>query len=159
MAAFKKNYKDINDTMRHIRLQVEESVPFANKFLRKCKDPNDLYFCLKPYLKYKKDPPGVELLQSLPTLIKNNFFGQSGMGDCDCFTIGVVSLCMVQKWPGAKIWIKLAGRNKAYPVHIWSGVTYKGKEYPLDMTNKIPGIERPYPYIQKLEVKKLLTGK
>jgi hypothetical protein len=152
MATFKKNYKDIDDTMRHIRLQVEESLPFARRFIGRCKDPNDLYFKLKPYLKYRKDPPGVELLQSLPTLIKNNFYGASGSGDCDCFTIAAVACCLVQRWPGAEIWIKLAGRNKAYPVHIWSGVTYKGKEYPMDLTNRIPGYERRYPYVQTLRV-------
>lgn len=153
----KKRYKDINDTLQHIRLQIEESKPFARQFMPRCKNPNDLFFKLKPYLKYKHDPRGTELLQSLPTLIKKNYYGVSGSGDCDCFTIAAVACCLIQNWPGAKVWIKLAGRRKDYPVHIWSGVTYKGKEYPIDFTNRIPGIERPYPYVQKLAVKKLLT--
>jgi len=159
MAVLKKKYKDINDTMRHIRLQIEESRNFARSFVPRCKTPADVFFYLKPYLKYKRDPRGTELLQSFPTLINNNYYGISGAGDCDCFTIAAVAACMAQRWPGAEVWIKLAGRNKQYPVHIWSGVDYKGQSHALDLTNPIPNYERKYPYIQKLIVNKKLINK
>ena len=155
MATIKKRYKDINDTLRHIRLQVNEGIPYAYNNVPQFKDPTRLFNWLKPRLTYKLDPRGVELLQSLPTLMENNFYGVSGSGDCDCFSIGVLSICCAQNWPGAKIWVKLAGRKRnAPPVHIWTGVTINGIEYPLDMTNRIPHKERYYPYVQKLNFKK-----
>jgi hypothetical protein len=155
MAVLKKNYKDINDTLKHIRLQIEESLPFTLSYCPKFKDPYTLFLWLKPQLKYRKDPSDTELLQSFPTMMRRNFYGIPGTGDCDCFSIGAVSCCLIQNWNNCKIWIKLAGRNKFCPVHIWSGVTINGKDYPLDFTNRLPGVERDYPYIQKIEVKKL----
>ena len=149
----KKRYNDINDTLRHIRLQVEDGRNFAREFVPSFNTPETLFFWLKPYLNYKLDPKGVELLQSFPTLILNNFYGIPGAGDCDCFTIAQVSACMVQNWPGAKLFIKLAGRNPVYPSHIYGGVDFKGREIILDLTNKVPGYERYYPHVQKLYIK------
>lgn len=153
MAVLKKRYKDLNEVMRYIRLQVEESIPFAQSFVPQSSDPVALFHWLKPYLHYRKDPPGVELLQSFPTLIKNNYYEKSGTGDCDCFTIAMISACAVQNWKGSRIWIKLAGRNKFTAVHIWSGVDYKGKETALDLTNPVPAYERDYQYVQKIYLK------
>jgi hypothetical protein len=148
----KKRYSNINDTLRHLRLQVEESLNFAQNYVPSFSSPVELFLWLKPQLKYKNDPKGVELLQSMPTLIKNNFYGVSGMGDCDCFTIAMLASCMVQNWRG-KNFIILAGRNKFTPVHIWSGVDLNNNNYNLDLTNAIPNKVRDYPYTQKLYVK------
>jgi hypothetical protein len=153
MAVLKKRYKDLNDTMRHIRLQVEESLPFAAEYVPNLPDPVALFHWLKPKLKYRKDPPGVELLQSFPTLMRNNYYGVPGTGDCDCFSIAVLAACAVQPWTGARQWVKLAGRNKREAVHIWTGITWKGKDYALDMTNQLPLQEREYQYVQKFYVK------
>ncbi len=148
----KQRYKNINDTLRHLRLQVEESLPFASKYVPNFRSPVDLFLWLKPQLIYKNDPKGVELLQSMPTLLKNNYYGVSGMGDCDCFTISCLASCMVQNWSG-KCFIILAGRNKFTPVHIWSGIDIGSNTYNLDLTNKIPNKVRDYPYTQKLYIK------
>lgn len=155
MAVLKKKYHSLNETLQCIRLQIEESKNFAFKFCPKLSNPISLFLWLKPMLVYKNDPNNTELLQSFPTLIKKNFYGISGAGDCDCFTIAAVSACMVQNWPDAKIYIKLVGRNKSTPSHIYSGVEIKGKEYNLDLTNKRPLIERPYRYKQKIFLKDL----
>ena len=150
----KKKYLTLNDTLNHIRLKVQESIPFCSAFVPNSNSPENLFLWMKPFLTYRKDPDGIELLQSAETLIKNNYWGVSGMGDCDCFSIFCISACMVQGWKGKKIWIKLAGRNKTSPVHIWSGVDINGKEYAMDLTNNVPNFERPdYQYIQKLYLK------
>jgi hypothetical protein len=149
----KKNYKNINDTLRHLRLQFEESLNFANSYVPKFSDPVQLFLWLKPQLKYRNDPKNTELLQSFPTLILNNFYGIPGTGDCDCFTIAALASCAVQKWNDKKLYIILAGRNKFTPVHIWSGVELSGENYPLDFTNAIPGKVRPYAYTQKMYLK------
>jgi len=153
MAQLKKRYKDLNEVLSYIRLQVEESIPFAAGYCPQSSDPVSLFHWMKPRLKYRKDPPGVELLQSFPTLMNNNYYGSPGTGDCDCFTIAMIAACAVQNWPGSRIWIKLSGRNKLTAVHIWSGVDYKGKEIALDLTNPIPTYERDYQYIQKIYLK------
>ena len=155
MGVLKKNYKDLNDCLRHLRFQIEDSRTFAKNFVPKFKTPIDFFLWLKPYLNYKLDPGDTELLQSFQTLIKNNYNGGSGLGDCDCFTIAQTASCIEQKWPGAKLWIKLAGRNKTHARHIYGGVDYQGREIVLDFTNKLPGVERFYPYVQKIYIKKL----
>ena len=151
----KKRYSDLDDTLKHIRLQVEYSIPFARKFVPQFNSPESLFFWLKPYLVYREDPRGVELLQSFPTLIANNFYGISGAGDCDCFTIAQTASCMVQNWHGARLWIKLTGRSPFAARHIYGGVDINGKEMALDLTNKIPLKERYYPYTQKLYINSL----
>ena len=151
----KKRYNDLDDTLKHIRLQIEESIPFAQTFVPKFSNPQSLFIWLKPYLNYREDPRGVELLQSFPTLIQSNFYGIPGAGDCDCFTIAQTAACMVQDWNNCQLWIKLTGRSPFAARHIYGGVDINGKEIALDLTNKIPGKERYYPYIQKLYIKPL----
>jgi hypothetical protein len=153
MAVLKTRYKNLDDTMRHIRLQVNDGIPWAHENIPTFADPIVFYHWFRPLCKYRKDPPGVELLQSLPTLITNNFYGVPGTGDCDCFSIAVLTCCAVQPWNGARQWVKLAGRNKREAVHIWTGVTWNGKDYALDMTNPLPLQERDYQYIQKFYLK------
>ena len=127
MAVLIKRYENLNDVLRHIRLQIEESIPFAQSFTPQFNSPVDLFHWLKPQLHYRKDPQGKELLQSFPTLMVNNFYGIPGTGDCDCYSIAMCSATAVQQWKNKKIWIKLAGRNKHQAVHIWSGVDIDGK--------------------------------
>ena len=150
MAQLKKKYVDINDTLRHIRLQVKEGLPWARHNVPYMINPVDLYYWLRIRTHYVLDPDGVELLQSADTLMtENNFHGVPGSGDCDCFTILTLTALNVQKWKG-KPWIKLAGRSKQYPVHIWAGIDYKGEEIAMDLTEKKAGQERKYPYVQKI---------
>jgi len=151
MATLKKRYVDINDTLRHIRLQVKHGIPWAYDNIPQTINPIDLYYWMRIRTKYKLDPDGVELLQSADTLMDNNFHGISGAGDCDCFSILTLTAIHSQKWSkNAKPWIKLAGRSKDNPVHIWAGVDYHNEEIAMDLTNRKPREERKYKYIQKL---------
>lgn len=146
----KKKYVDINDTLRHIRLQVKEGIPWAEDNVPLFINPVDLYYWLRIRTHYKLDPDGIELLQSADTLMSDaNYHGTPGCGDCDCFSILTLTALNVQKFKG-KPWIKLAGRSKEYPVHIWAGIDYKGEEIALDLTERKPGQERKYPYVQKI---------
>lgn len=154
MAQLKKKYVDINDTLRHIRLQVKEGEQWAKKNVPYFINPVEMYYWLKVRTTYKNDPEGIELLQSAPTLFEANYWGTPGAGDCDCFSIATLTALNKQKWK-APMWIKLAGRSKSYPVHIWAGTDYKGEEIALDLTNKKPKEERNYPYIQKIYFNKL----
>lgn len=145
----KKKYKDINDTLKHIKIQILDSTDFA---LSKCpafKDPEQLFYWLKSKTSYKSDPPNVELLQTLPTLLSGGYWGYPG-GDCDCLTISTISLCIAQGWKD--ISIVLVGREKTNPVHIYTIIKWKGSRKVLDLTNKQYNKERSYPLIQELPV-------
>lgn len=152
MIEFKRKYKDINDTLRHIRLQVLQSMPYIRETSPGFNHPADLYRYLKDRTTYKNDPRGVELLQRADTLLNGDYWGTPGAGDCDCFTICALAFCNYEGWP---MWIKLAGRDKAGPVHIWSGVKFNGQDIALDLTEKQIGQERTYPYVQKLSFQRL----
>jgi len=149
MAELRKPYKDINDTMKHIKIQIVDSLPYAEN-CPKFSTPADCFYWLKDKVVYKNDPKGTELLQSLPTLLENNYHNISGAGDCDCFTIAIVSLLIANEFKNIKIC--LVGRSRNMPVHIYCVVYVKGKRNVLDLTNKKPNQERPYSYIQELPV-------
>jgi hypothetical protein len=145
----KKKYKDINDTLRHIKIQIVDGTDYA---LSKCpafKDPEELFYWLKNKTRYKSDPKNVELLQTLPTLLNGEFWGYPG-GDCDCLTISTITLMIAQNWKN--ISIVLVGRDKSNPVHIYTIIKWKGQRKVLDLTNKDYNKERTYPYIQELPV-------
>ena len=105
---------------------------------------------LKSITTYRNDPPGVELLQSVPTLLGNNYWGVPGAGDCDCFSILVLTCCLVNGWNNQEI--ILAGRSKLAPVHIWTRVKYNGTWYDTDLTQSFINSVRPYKYTQTLKV-------
>ena len=148
----KKKYVDINDTLRHIRVQVMHSIPFAREVCPDFQNPAQLFSWLKARTTYKNDPRGVELLQSMQTLFNGDYHGTPGAGDCDCFTIAALACMHVQQWPGP-LWIKIAGRDRSAPVHIWAGLDFKGKPFALDLTEKQPDKERSYPFVQKIYYK------
>lgn len=150
MINFKRKYKDINDTLQHIRLQVYQSIPYAAQVVPEFLHPVDLFRWMKDRTQYKNDPHDTELLQTMKTLFEGNYWGIPGAGDCDCFTIATLAACQVQGWP---CWVKIAGRDKIAPVHIWAGVNWNGQDIPLDMTEKQPGRERVYKYVQKINFK------
>jgi len=138
-----------------MRLQIAEGLPWAIENCPNFTNAAQLYYWLQPRLVYKHDPEGVELLQSLPTLLTSaNYWGKPGAGDCDCFTLGFLTIFCASNIPG-RAWIKLAGRNKSYPVHIWGGVDVNGEEIALDFTERKFNKEREYPYIQKIYFKPL----
>lgn len=145
----RKPYKDINDTLRHIRLQVMESIPFAEEVCPQFDTPGDLFRWMKDRVVYRLDPEGVELVQTMQTMWNGDYWGTPGAGDCDCFTVATLACCYIQDWKGP-LWIKLAGRTRQGPVHIWSGLQWQGHEYALDLTNRQPAQERPYKYVQRL---------
>jgi transglutaminase-like putative cysteine protease len=150
MAVLIVPYTDINATMRGIRQQVIDSLEFCVNEMPRFDDPEQMFKALKNMVTYKNDPPGTELLQSVPTLFKNNYWGISGAGDCDCFSILVLSMCVAHGWNKQEI--ILAGRSKLMPVHIWTVVYVDGKRYSMDLTNAYCNLERNYKFIQVLPV-------
>lgn len=150
MAVIKVPYTDINATMRGIRTQVVDSLSFCVNEMPTFDNPEQMFKALRNMTTYKNDPPNVELIQSVPTLFNENYWGIRGAGDCDCFTVLVLSMCCAHGWNEQEI--VLVGRSKLAPVHIWSTVKYNGKRYSMDLTNPYFNIERKYKFIQRLPV-------
>jgi hypothetical protein len=150
MAVLVTPYTDINATMKGIRVQVIDSIAWTCDNLPKFSNPEQMFNQLKSMVTYRNDPPGVELLQSVPTLFKENYWGIAGAGDCDCFSILVLTACICNGWNDQRI--ILAGRSKLAPVHIWTEVKYNGKWYSMDLTQPFVNSTRDYKFTQKLYV-------
>jgi hypothetical protein len=150
MAVLITPYTNINATMRGIRTQVIDSLDYCANKMPVFDNPQQMFDNLKLMVTYKNDPQGVELLQSVPTLFEENYWGKSGSGDCDCFSILVLSMCAVHGWKNQQI--VLAGRSKLAPVHIWTRVKYDNVWYDLDLTQPHFNTTRKYKFVQYLNV-------
>lgn len=147
----KKKYKSLDDTLKHLKLQVIESVPFAEQVCPKFDNPEELFYWLKGKLKYKNDPAGTELLQTMQTMFRGHYWGVPGWGDCDCFVITTLACMIVQGWD--EISIALVGRKRAAPVHIYTIIDWNGERQVFDLTNRDYNHERDtYNYIQEIFV-------
>ena len=89
-------YQDINQTLKGIHRQVCDSLDYCVNNMPVYKDPVAMFYGLKPLIKYKNDPPGVELLQTVPTLFENNFHGTPGAGDCDALYLPICEIWQVE---------------------------------------------------------------
>ena len=58
----KKAYKDINETLSCIRLQVRDGMEWAARNCPTFNNSAELYYYLMDRVKYKHDPPDTELL-------------------------------------------------------------------------------------------------
>ncbi len=143
-------YNNLNQTLEGIRTQVLDSLEFCAFDMPEFNNPTDMFNSLRLMTTYHNDPNGTELLQSVQTLFDNNYWGISGAGDCDCFTILTLAMCVVHQWNDNEI--VLVGRNKKKAVHIYSAVIVKGKRYTLDLTNPYINMERDYKYKQIMPV-------
>ena len=150
MAVLITPYTDINATMRGIRTQVIDSLNYCASEMPIFETPEQMFNNLKNMVIYKNDPEGVELLQTVPTLFNANYWGISGAGDCDCFSILVLSMCAVHKWNEQQI--VLAGRSKLAPVHIWTRVKHNNKWFDMDLTQPYFNTTRKYKFLQYINV-------
>jgi hypothetical protein len=148
MAVGVYKYKNLNDTLHKLRSQVIDGLQYAAEEQPNFSSPEQMFNYYKLRTRYKKDPKGKELFQTLPTLMENNYHGVPGTGDCDCFTIaGLTSTLVKFDYPTG---IVLVGRNKRIPVHIYQYIdTDDGRKY-FDLTNKVYDYERYYPYRQEI---------
>lgn len=146
MAVDKVEYIDINQVLKALRTQIIDSLDYCVNELPQFRTPEQLFKFCKGVTHYHLDPKGVEMIQSVPTLFENNYWGKSGSGDCDCYTVLTIALCIANGWNDN--YIVLVGRKKIAPVHVYSAVKVNGKMYTLDLTNPYIDIEREYKYRQ-----------
>lgn len=147
-------YKNINHTLKNLKVQVIDSIPYAKEIVPQFNHPEELFYWLKQNTIYRNDPKNIELLQTMQTMFEGGYPGyKPGEGDCDCFVISMLASSIVQgpKWRNLEV--TLAGRDKIAPVHIWSGIIFDGKYYAMDLTQPDFDSERYYPLTQDLKFK------
>jgi hypothetical protein len=113
--------------------------------------PEQLFYYLSSITSYRDDPPNTELLQSPRSIFEANYWGSPGIGDCDCFTILLISSLLALGYSRNDIEIVLAGRSASIPKHIY----LKLNGIPLDLTNAFYNYERDYPYLQHIPINDL----
>lgn len=142
-------YENLTHTLKCIKLQIQDSIPFADKFIpTNIKSPVELFYFLKENTTYKKDPQGIELIQTFQTLIKNG-----GKGDCDCFTVTALAACYVCDFK--PLYVTIVSNNRFSPTHIYAEVYDRNKAeiLPFDLTNPTYGIERSYKFKQRILIR------
>jgi hypothetical protein len=146
----KERYTNLARTLEAMQIQIEDSLEYARYFTPKGSTPSSLFWLMKQHTVYRHDPPGVELLQSMPTMMENNYWGVRGAGDCDCFTIAAVACCAVEKIP---VRICLVGNTKNSPTHVYAEVKDRGKWVPFDLVAPFYGETKKYRYLSTVYVK------
>lgn len=149
MIQFTQKYKDINDTLYWLIEQSKAHLPYAMS-LPSFDTPQELFETFKFWTKYENDPRDRELIQGLHTLLEENYHGWPGLGDCDCFTCGLISLCWANGFND--LYIVLAGRNPRTPSHIYLMIDHDGESYVMDATEPYFDSERYYPFKQRLKI-------
>lgn len=144
-----KPYENLNDVLKHLKIQVLDSLDFCAQWCPRYSHPRNLFNFLKQHTVYKNDPETIELLMSAQTLISGSHTGQPGAGDCDDFTI--LGLACLLTCGFSDNYIILAGHTRAQPVHIYIKTEYLGKIYTFDLTNRHFNQARHYKYTQTIK--------
>lgn len=133
MAEYKIPYPGVNNSLRHFRVQVIHSLPYAVRNLpRDLKTPEQIFYWCKNKFRYRNDPKLVELFQTVRTLLQNNDIGEPGQGDCDDATILCLTMLLINGFIDCGI--VLAGRSKTNATHIYAYVIDNGNRKLLDLT-------------------------
>jgi len=145
-------YKSLEDVLFQIVKTARKGSNYmARKIPSYIGDAEQLFYYLSSITTYRDDPPNTELLQSPKSLFENNYWGLPGTGDCDCFTILLISSLLGMGASRDDIAIVLAGDTRKTPKHIY--ITYQN--IPMDLTNTYFNYERNYGYLQHIPINQL----
>lgn len=155
MARYKIPYPGLSASLKHLRVQVIHSLPYAVRNLPALNTPEQIFNYCKSRYTFKSDPRGTELFQTVPTLLEDNEIGAPGTGDCDDATIFCLTMLLRSNFRNCGI--VLAGRSNNLATHIYAYVDTdeNGRQY-LDLTtskfNKEGG-QGKYSHRQKIPFK------
>lgn len=144
-----EQYKNIGHTLQMLGVQVRESLDYAEEFVPMDTSAKELFWILRQNVVYVNDPPGVELLQSMPSLFEDNYHGIPGAGDCDCFTITGTACAIVAEIPTRII---LVGDQSSAPTHIYNEVWENGQWKAFDLVNPFYDQTKKYKYKRIIEI-------
>lgn len=150
---YKIPYNSLNDTLEALTIQAMLSVNYCAQKWGTNNSLSRIFTIVKQNTTYVNDPRDVELIQSVPTLIENNYHGIPGAGDCDCFSVFLIALLIANGFQPNQIFIVLQGRTIKTPSHIFIECENKY----LDATENHYNTMRNYPYIQKIKLSKFVV--
>jgi hypothetical protein len=129
---------------------------WANYYQYGKMDAEQIFNHLKTQVHYKEDPKNIELLQSMPSLFLDNYWGKPGTGDCDCFTITACSVLLVC---GFKTGYTIYG-NSRQPSHIAADIFVKkyGRVHSIPFDLCAPHIDTVKNYLWSQEHKLTLDA-
>ena len=142
-------YRNISHTIEMMGRQIEESLDYARDWTPVQTNPKELFWIMRQNLTYKNDPKGIELLQSMPSMMDDNYHGVPGAGDCDCFTIAAIACCKAADIPCR---IVIVGNSAAAPSHVYAEVLDDGVWTPFDLVNPWYGQTKEYAYKKIINV-------
>lgn len=122
-------------------VQIRDSIDFANDFLPARTTSLEIWSILKDNLIYKNDPPGIELLQSFPSLMNDNYWGIPGAGDCDCFVIAALACAKARGIPARAV---IVGNSSNNPTHIYCQMFDGSKYIDFDLVSSTYGTTKAY---------------
>ena len=141
MRTSKTAYKSLRHTIDMMSRQVADSIEFANDFLPARTTCQEIWYILKDNLSYRNDPPGIELLQSFPSLMEDNYWGIPGAGDCDCFTIAALACARARGIPARAV---IVGNSSQAPTHIYCQLFDGSKFIDFDLVSSSYGTTKAY---------------
>jgi len=148
---------NLEQVLGYLLDQVNISVPYCAQKFGTNNNLTEIWTIGKRYLTYHQDDKNIEQIQSVGTLFENNIHGESGHGDCDCFTVFTLAM-LLANWKACNIKrcaIVLQGNSKQVPSHILSAVYTKNNEcIYIDFTEPSYNTVRKYNYMQILQLNK-----
>jgi hypothetical protein len=133
-----------------MREQILDGLHWCYNNLPKFDSPKEMWDWFKLRTKFKSDPKGTELLQTLPSMMNGDYWGETGLGDCDCFSIALATAMSCEGWEN---YITIVSRTKKAPIHIFNEVEWEGERFVMDLTNPYFNMERNnYRYYQTIPV-------
>ena len=146
-----KDHEGLDDVLRHIKIQIIDSIQYACDVVPDFSDPELLFYWLKERITYKSDPTTIELIMTMQTMMDGFRTGVPGAGDCDDFTITALASLYACGFMDNEI--VLSGNDKYNPVHIYCRTNVDGYWFVFDLTENYFNEERNYKYYQYLPFK------
>lgn len=92
-----------------------------------------IFYFVRDYIRYVKDPKGMEYIQTPPYMLKTIEMEQKAAGDCDDQTVLTLSLL---KSIGYRVAIRVTGYKPGKYSHVYGLVNIKNKWIPIDTVRK-----------------------
>lgn len=97
---------------------------------------------------YLHDPPGVELIMTVQTMMKDNPHGIPGAGDCDDFTVFAIAAALYFNFPVKMV---LAGNRRNNPTHVYAVINFEGWHI-YDLTAPVIDTVKNYTFTNEIPV-------
>lgn len=141
----------LNPDIKKLVSDIAKVMDYQNEFKSSCERRFKLIEYIFIYIihniKYKLDPPNIELVKSA----KHTILGNSKYGDCDDLSVALATLL---KSAGFNVWFRCVAWKKEYGdafthVFVMVELPCRTKVMPLDPSNNVSGFGNMVKYFRK----------